>query len=129
MALIKRGNIWHVRVQVAGVMIAKSTKTANKRLAEQLEAKWINQIHSEVVVAGRRPVTVEKAIGAFLESRRGTAGYGSAEVKLRVFVALHDRMLHAIKADEVRALALNLVENEGYSINTINVKNITFSIG
>lgn len=121
MALIKRGNIWHVRVQVAGVMIAKSTKTANKRLAEQLEAKWINQIHSEVVVAGRRPVTLEKAIAAFLESRRGTAGYSSAEVKLRVFMPLHDRMLHEIKADELRALALNLVENEGYSINTINV--------
>ncbi len=121
MALIKRGKIWHVRIQVAGVMIAKSTKTANKRLAEQLEAKWINQIHSEVVVAGRKPVKVEKAIAVFLESRRGTAGYSSAEIKLRAFVPLHDRMLHEVDADELRALALNLVEHDGYSINTVNV--------
>ncbi len=41
MALIKRGDIYHVRAQVAGVMIARSTKTSNKRIAEQLEAKWI----------------------------------------------------------------------------------------
>lgn len=121
MALIKRGKIWHVRVQVAGVMIAKSTKTANKRLAEQLEAKWINQIHSEVVVAGRKPVTAGKAIASFLESRRGTAGYSSAEIKLRVFEPLGDRMLHEIKADELRSLALSLVERDGYSVNTVNV--------
>lgn len=45
MSLVKRGKIWHVRTQVAGVTIAKSTKTANRRVAEQLEAKWISEVH------------------------------------------------------------------------------------
>lgn len=40
MALIKRGDTWHVRKIVGGVTNARSTKTSNKRLAEQLEAKW-----------------------------------------------------------------------------------------
>ncbi|MDP4299953.1 tyrosine-type recombinase/integrase [Leptothrix discophora] len=120
MALIKRGNVWHVRVQIAGVMIARSTKTSNKRQAEMLEAKWVNEVHSEVVVAGRRPVTVQRAFEVFLESRRGTAGYESCAVKLRAFDPFLKRQLTEVTAAELRARALELVD-EGYSINTINV--------
>lgn len=121
MALIKRGKIWHVRTQVGGVMIAKSTKTANKRIAEQLEAKWISEVHAEVVVAGRKPITVEKAIAVFLDSRRGTAGYGSAEIKMRMYRPFHKDLIHEVRASDLQAEALRLVEDEDYSVNTINV--------
>lgn len=121
MPLIKRGRIWHVRTQVAGVTIAKSTKTANRRVAEQLEAKWIAEVHSEVVVAGRKPLTTEKAIAAFLESRRGTAGYESAAVKLRIFKPFHSMTIHEVSPREVQREACRLVEEDDYSVNTINV--------
>lgn len=121
MTLIKRGDIWHVRTQVAGVMIAKSTKSKNKRIAEQLEAKWVSEVHAEVVVAGRKPITVAKAIAAFLESRRGTVGYESAEIKLRAFKPFSKQMLHEVKASDLQTHALNLVEDEDYSVNTVNV--------
>ena len=121
MTLIKRGHIWHVRVQVAGVLIAKSTKSKNKRVAEQLEAKWVSEVHAEVVVAGRKPITVEKAIATFLESRRGTVGYESAEIKLRAFKPFFKQMLHEVTATAIQTHALSLVADEDYSVNTINV--------
>jgi integrase len=127
MALIKRGNIWHVRAQVAGVMIAKSTKTSNERTAKQLEAKWINEVHSEVVVAGRKPITLEKAIAAFLEQRRGTAGYSSAEIKFRAFTPFLKQYLHEIKPNEVSSHCRDLVDDEGYAVNTINVSIIYYN--
>ncbi|MDM0042172.1 site-specific integrase [Variovorax sp. J22R193] len=121
MALLKRGKIYHVRAQVGGVMIAKSTKTANKRLAEQIEAKWISEVHAEVIVAGRKPITVEKAIEVFLASRRGTPGWESAGIKLRAFEPFYKGMLHEADAEAVRAHCISLVEDEDYSVNTINV--------
>ncbi|TDK63697.1 tyrosine-type recombinase/integrase [Sapientia aquatica] len=120
MALIKRGEVYHVRTQVAGVLIAKSTKTKNKRIAEQLEAKWISEIHSEVVVAKRMPITVEKAIEEFLLSRRGTAGHVNAENKLQMFSALAKLKLHEVKAADVQSIAFQLLNDEGYAISTVN---------
>ena len=121
MALLKRGKIYHVRAQVGGVMIAKSTKTANKRVAEQLEAKWISEVHTEVVVRNRRPITVQKAIEKFLEQRRGQAGCSSAEIKFRAFQPFYSQLLHEVKATELTKHAISLVEDEEYSVNTINV--------
>lgn len=124
--LLKRNNIWHVRKMVGGVMLAKSTKTSNKKLAEQIAAKWVSELHSEVVVAGRRPVTLEKAIAAFLESRKGTAGHGSAEVKLRPFKKFNTRYLHEIPASDIRSLAVDMVD-DGYSIATVNVSLVYYN--
>jgi integrase len=121
MALLKRGKIYHVRAQVGGVMIAKSTKTANKRVAEQLEAKWISEVHTEVVVRDRKPITVEKAISAYLESRRGTVGFESCEIKMRAWGKFAKQMLHDVKGKDLSTHALDLVEDENYSVNTINV--------
>ena len=121
MAIYKRGDIWHVRAQIGGVTIARSTKTANERTAKQLEAKWIAEVHSEVVVAGRKPLTVQKAIEHFLDTRRGTKGHPSAVQKLRVFEKFNHQILHEVLARDIQSHALTLVEKEHYSINTINV--------
>lgn len=121
MALLKRNNIWHVRAQVNGVMIAKSTKTSNRRVAEQLEAKWISEVHSEVVVANRRPITVEKAIAAYLNNQRGNKGHESAQIKFRLWSELNKHMLHQVTDKELHDIARNAVDEENYSVNTINV--------
>jgi integrase len=121
MALIKRGDIYHVRAQVAGVMIARSTKTKNKRIAEQLEAKWISEVHSEVVVANRMPITFEKAVIKYAESRRGTRVHHTIASKFKLFNVFANRTLHEIKAAEVTTAACDLVSVTGYAINTVNV--------
>jgi integrase len=120
MALIKRGNIYHVRTQVAGVKIAKSTKTSNKRVAEQLEAQWISEVHSEVVIAKRRPITFEKAIVAYKESRRGTTAHRNIGNKFAIFSELSKLNLHELKTADIQNIALDAVNDHGYAISTVN---------
>lgn len=38
MSLIKRGRFWHIKITVNGETIRRSTKTGNRRAAEQIEA-------------------------------------------------------------------------------------------
>lgn len=102
MTLKKRGNVYHMIFQIDGVIVRESTKTADKRLAEQIHAKRKGELFSEVVVKGRKPIKCEAAIAAFLKSRRGTAGWASAEVKLRPFSCFSGRNLHDIKAHDVQ---------------------------
>ena len=120
MALIKRGDIYHVRTQVGGQMIAKSTRTKNKRVAEQLEAQWVAEMHSEVVVAKRTPITTEKAVAAFLASRKGTAGVVNAGNKFALFNTLFKSTLHSLKTSDVQLVAYNAVHQYNYAISTVN---------
>jgi integrase len=122
MTVYKRGEIFHVRAQVGGIKIARTTKSSNRRVAEQLEKKWVSEVFDEVIVAGRRPITVAKAVEMFLASRRGLKGQANAEVRLRPFVKnFGSRFLHDVEAGEVREMCMSLVEDDNYAINTINV--------
>jgi hypothetical protein len=40
MALVKRGDVWHWRAMINGYTLARSTKTGDKKLAQQIAAKW-----------------------------------------------------------------------------------------
>lgn len=121
MALIQRGKIWHVRAQVGGILIAKSTKTANRRTAEQLEKKWVSEVHEETVIKGRKPVKVQAGIEAFLHSRVGTKGHLSAVTKMRLWQPLAAKTMHEVTARELQDLARHAVDQQGYSVNTVNV--------
>jgi integrase len=45
---------WYMFFQIDGVIVRESTKTADKRLAEQIYAKRKGELFSEVVVRGRK---------------------------------------------------------------------------
>ncbi len=135
MALKKRAgsDYWQMVFQIDGVVVRESTKTADKRLAEQIYAKRKGELFSEVVVRGRKPIKVEKALTLFRKSRVGTAGAESLEVKTRVFEKFAGRNLHEIKGHEVleavKELQLSstittktgVVRKKGNSVNTANV--------
>lgn len=121
MALLLRGNIYHVRQQIGGVMIAKSTGTSNKKLAEAIEKKWSTEVHQEVFVAGRKPINVDKAMSEFLKLRRGMAGHDSCEIKLRLFKKWAKLPIHTVNVSEIEQHAWELVSSGKNAINTINV--------
>jgi len=124
---------YYMSFQIDGVIVRESTKTADKRLAEQIYAKRKGELFSEVVVKGRKPIKVEKALALFRKSRIGTAGAESLQVKTRVFETFAGRNLHEIKAHEVLEAVKELqlaptittkngvVRKKGNSINTANV--------
>jgi acid phosphatase class B len=73
MAVINRNGIWYWRKMVDGVMLNRSTKTADKKLAETLAKNWQHEAVQTVVFDGERPITLHEAIASFLEERKHKA--------------------------------------------------------
>jgi hypothetical protein len=133
MALKKRGRIYHMIFQIDGVIVRESTRTADKREAERIEAKRKGELFSEVIIKGRKPIKCEKALELFRRSRRGMASEESLEVKTRPFQGFAGRDIHDIKPNEViealrevqqstTCVTKNgVVRKKGNSLNTANV--------
>jgi integrase len=88
MALTERNGIWHWRKIVQGHTFARSTKTGDRKLAEQIASLWEAEAIKEVVLKGTKPVLLHSVIKAFLDARKGTGGHANAQVHLKHFLAL-----------------------------------------
>src|ERR1700710_2011448 len=84
MTLKKRGDIWHWRRMIDGQIFARSTKTSDKRLAEQMAARWDAEVLREIVLDGTKPVLAHAAIDAFLKSRlAASSGTSNARIHMK----------------------------------------------
>lgn len=88
MALTERNGTWHWRKIIQGHTFARSTKTGDKKLAEQIAALWEAEAIKEVVLKGTKPVLLHSVIKAFIDAREGTGGHPNAQVHLKHFLAL-----------------------------------------
>lgn len=77
MALILKAGIWQWCKMIDGVMLNKSTKTADKKIAKELAKKWERESVQQIKVEGLRPVMLYDAIDGFLDERLHMAGYRS----------------------------------------------------
>lgn len=104
MSLKKRGAIWHWRKMINGEILARSTKTGDKKLAEQIAAKWESEALKELVVDGTKPVLVHQVIDAFLESRKGTGGYSNACTHMKWWKKLPNKAVKEVELRELQAI-------------------------
>lgn len=65
--LIKRGNVYHVTGTVYGETLRKTTKTSDKRLAEEIMSRWEREIRDRHVFGTRAAVGFSEAVEAYLE--------------------------------------------------------------
>jgi len=86
MSVTLRGDFYHYRFNINGHTFSGSTKTPDKKLAEQVEAVKKAEAVKSLMVKGEKPVTLDQAIKSFLRERKGKGGYGNAEVHLRFFL-------------------------------------------
>jgi integrase len=121
MALTQRNGIWQWRKMVDGVMINRSTKTADKKLAEQLAKKWEHEAVQAIVYDGERPVTVHEAIKGFLDERKHMKGYGSAVTHMNRWKdAVPNVQMKSLQQHEVQEVVTKRIA-EGASTNTVAV--------
>lgn len=121
MALEFRNGSWYWRKMIDGVMFNRSTKTADKKLAETLTRKWEHEAVQSVVYDGERPINVHDAIKAFLEQRENTGGYGNACTHMtRWKAAIPNVPFSAVQKRQVQA-AIRMMQTNGYAHNTITV--------
>lgn len=77
MAIIKRGSskYWYISFQLNGQQHIRSSKTTNKKIAEQMEVEWKAQIHSQQYQGRKQRITLADAFGQYKTSKQGMASY------------------------------------------------------
>lgn len=120
MALTERNGIWHWRKIVQGHTFARSTKTGDKKLAEQIAALWEAEAIKEVVLKGTKPVQLHGVIKAFLDARAGTGGVANAKVHLKHFLVLPNIRMSDLTLSQLQGVIQKRRE-AGASHNTLVV--------
>ncbi|TFY98488.1 tyrosine-type recombinase/integrase [Ramlibacter rhizophilus] len=120
MALTERNGIWHWRKVVQGHTFARSTKTGDKKLAEQIAALWEAEAIKDVILKGTKPVLLHSVIKAFLDARKGTAGHANAQVHLRHFLALPNIRMGDLTLAQLQGV-IEKRRDAGVSRNTLVV--------
>jgi integrase len=77
MAIVKRGNskYWYISFHFNGQQYIRSTKTTNKKIAEQMEVEWKAQIHSQQYQGRKSRITLADALNQYKATKLGMASY------------------------------------------------------
>ena len=89
--LIKRGNVYHVTGAVYGETLRKTTKTSDKKLAEEIMSRWEREIRDRHVFGTRAAVgssgqqsTLERAYSQI--SRTGSIRFATHDMARKLSV-------------------------------------------
>jgi integrase len=79
MGVIKRGNskFWYIQFQYNGKTYIKSTKTADRKLADMMESDWRKKLIIQQVVGIKDRIRFHDALTNFTDSKRDLASYKS----------------------------------------------------
>lgn len=77
MSVMKRGNSrhWYIQFQMNGKTYIRSSRTVNKKIAEQMETDWKSKLHAQQFLGQKDRITVRVAIEQFCDSKKGTPAY------------------------------------------------------
>ena len=118
--LILRGQTWHIRTQIKGVMIAESTHTGIRRDAERILAKKKAELIEEVVLGNKKPIKLHDAIDLFVKSRKHLTSAQNCEIHIRYFKMLPNLTLDKITDHQLEDVVFKKRE-EGYKESTLKV--------
>lgn len=90
MSILKRGNSknWYIQFQLNGKTYIRSSRTTDKKVAEQLERDWRRQLHAQQFLGSKEPIVVRDALDQFCESKKGTPNH--------VNLCIHARYLNKV---------------------------------
>lgn len=79
MTVIKRSNSrnWYIQFQLDGRTYIRSSRTQNKKAAEQMEVEWKAKLHSTKHFGTKEAVNLRDAVDQYCQSKRGTPNYKS----------------------------------------------------
>lgn len=86
MSIIKRGNskFWYVQFQIDHQTVIRSTKTTDRKAAEQVAAKIRAEAHSQIVLGRRKPSTLADALDRFGKSKAATSNHKNIVSQIRI---------------------------------------------
>jgi integrase len=113
---------WQVRRMINGKLLVRSTKTTNKKQAEQIARQYEREWVSHAVLNERQPATLGGALDTFLAAKRNEAGWRTWAIHARV-LRRHfsmDVLLHHLSSADV-ALFIQRRRQEGKSDDAIRL--------
>ena len=77
MSVLKRGNskYWYIQFQFKGKTHIRSSKTTDKRVAEQMEREMRRQLHAQTYLGQLERMSIREALKQFRESKKGTPNH------------------------------------------------------
>ena len=74
MSVLKRGNskYWYIQFQLNGRTYIRSSRTMNKKAAEQMETDWKSKLHAQQFLGLKDRITIRQAIEQYFDSKQGT---------------------------------------------------------
>lgn len=99
--LVKRGNskFWYAQFQIDHQTIVRSTKTSDRKVALQVAAKILADVHAELLLGKKASITLETALHRFANSKFGTPNHRNLESQIRVILALLSGSISLIKVN------------------------------
>jgi hypothetical protein len=113
---------WQVRRMINGKLFVRSTKTTNKKQAEQIARQYERDWVSHVVLNERQPITLGGALDMFLAAKKNEAGWRTWSIHagiLRRYFDTDIRLHHLSSADI--ASFIQRKRQEGKSDDTIRL--------
>ena len=79
MSIVKRGNsrYWYIHFQFNGQIYIRSSRTTNKKTAEQMETEWKAKLHSYQYQGRKQQISLAEAFDQYRASKKGMASYGN----------------------------------------------------
>ena len=92
MSIIKRGGskYWYIQFQFLGKTYIRSSRTVNKRIAEQIEHEWKAQLHAQQFLGQKERIRVRDALSQFCDSKNGTPNHTNLLVHTKTLHRLFD---------------------------------------
>jgi integrase len=77
MSIVKRGNskFWYMHFQFNGQIYIRSSRTTNKKIAEQMEIELKSKLHSHLYQGRKQRISLADAFHQYKASKKGIASY------------------------------------------------------
>ncbi|MEB0057285.1 tyrosine-type recombinase/integrase [Variovorax sp. LG9.2] len=120
MSLSLRGDVWYWRKKINGVAQVRSTKTADKKVAERLAAKWEHEAHEEIVVHGVVPITVGLLAKQYLHTKEGLTTHNAIASQLNRFKSLFQHQVKDVRLADVQKV-INAGRDKGNKESSLSI--------
>lgn len=122
MPLVKRNNskYWYVQFQIDHQTVVKSTKTTDKKAAQQIEARMRSEFHAGRMLGIKKSISFGETIDRFIETKEGRPNYKNL-CSHRKFLFKHFRTgdpLRILDSEKLAKLSMAMTK-QGYSPQTI----------
>ncbi|MGJ7573258.1 tyrosine-type recombinase/integrase [Variovorax sp. RB2P76] len=115
---LRGSDIWTWRRTIDGVEQQRSTKTTDKKLAQQIAAGFEAEFVKTAVLEGNTPSTLGQLITQYLEAKAGLPSEASMRMHFNKFKALHGKQTKAIKLIDVQQV-INADRAKGNKESTV----------